>query len=149
MSSFNVRDGIKTFLAANSAEVFIDLSGHYEDIQDLLDDNSVTMNDPWVGLTFVGDDEIPISIAAGNNQGTYRETGLVQFHIVDIAKLGVSGSILSRAEVLRNLLRGRRISDIKIESISPPNFELGTTLEFEAGFMSCTFSAEYEFDTNL
>lgn len=149
MSSVYVRTEIKNFLTLNSTEKFIELDGHYESIEDLLIQEGTDMNSPWVGLTFTGDDEIPISIAAGNNQGLYRETGLVQIHIVDIAKLGVSGSMLARAEVLRNLLRGSRVADVKIESISPPNFDLGTTLEFEAGFMSCTFTAEYEYDKNL
>jgi hypothetical protein len=149
MSSVYVRNSMKNFLTSNSSEKFIELDGHYENIEDLLVQEGTDMNSPWVGLSYTGNDEIPISIAAGNNQGVYRETGLVQIHIVDIAKLGVSGSMMARAEVLRNLLRGSRVSDIKVESISPPNFDLGTTLEFEAGFMSCTFSVTYEYDKIL
>ncbi|RTL04483.1 hypothetical protein EKK58_10500 [Candidatus Dependentiae bacterium] len=150
MSSVHVRSSFKTFLATNvPSETVIDLTAQFDDIRDLLDEAGIGMGDAWLGIDFQADDEIPISIAAGNNQGVYRESGVVQIHIVDVAKLGIGDSLLARAEVLRDLLRGIRINDIRIESVTPPSFAQGTTLEFESGFMSCTIMISYEYDKNL
>lgn len=150
MSSVTVRTTFKNFLNTNApAETFIDMSGHYEDVEDLLDQAGIGMGDSWVGVNFLPADEIPITVPATNNTGKYRESGIIQVHVVDIAKLAVSDSILARCETLRNLLRGRRIVDLKIEGVTPPSFEAGTTLEFEAGFISATFIVSYEFDFDL
>lgn len=149
MSSTTVRTDIVTFLEANSAENFLDLSGHYEELRYFLEDNGLTEQDQWVGLQFIGNDEIPATVGAGNTQGKYREIGAIYLHVVDIAKLGVQNSILTRAEALRDLLRGRRINDIVIESVSPPNFEIGATLQFEGGFTSASVILTYYFERDL
>ena len=150
MSSVAVRTTFKNFLTANApTENLIDMSGHYEDVEDLLDQSGVGMGDPWIGLNFIPSDEIGITVPATNDSGKYRESGIIQVHVVDIAKLAVSDSILARCETLRNLLRGRRITDLKIEGVTPPSFEAGTTLEFEAGFISATFIVTYELDFDL
>jgi hypothetical protein len=109
----------------------------------------ITTNDPWLGLDFIGGEEIPITLASDNAQGKYRETGTIYFHVVDVAKLGVSGSILTRAETLRDLLRGRRIGQMIIESVSPPNFGGGATLSFEGGYMAAAFFVSFERDFEL
>ena len=57
--------------------------------------------------------------------------------------------ILTRAETLRNLIRGRRINDIVIEGVTPPNFEQGATLDLDAGYSSGSFIVNYYRDLNL
>jgi hypothetical protein len=70
-------------------------------------------------------------------------------HVVDIAKLGVGADILTRAEGIRNFLRGQRFDRIIIETVTPVNFSRGATLDFEAGFTSGTFMASYFADIDL
>jgi hypothetical protein len=149
MSSEYVRTEILDFLGDNSAENFIDITGTYDELDDLLTQSGITVNDPWVGIQFVGAEEVPITIDATNTKGKYRELGSVYIHTVDVASFGIHTSILSRAEALRNLLRGRRIGDIIVESVTPPNFEFGAALQFEGGYMSATFILNYERDFDL
>ena len=150
MSSTYVRTQIKNFLTTIApTETFIDLTARFEDIEDLITDAGLDRMDPWIGLQFVGNEEIPITIGADNTKGKYRELGAVFIHIVDVAKLGVGDTILGRAETLRGLLRGRRVGTLFIESVSPPNFEQGATLQFEAGYMSASFIATYTNDVDL
>ena len=150
MSSTYVRTQIKNFLTTIApTETFIDLTARFEDIEDLITDAGLDRMDPWIGLQFVGNEEIPITIGADNTKGKYRELGAVFIHIVDVAKLGVGDTILGRAETLRGLLRGRRVGTLFIESVSPPNFEPGATLQFEAGYMSASFIATYTNDVDL
>lgn len=152
MSSVYVRDTFKAFIVAQAAtESLVDLSAHFESVEDLLAQQTPPLGPkvPWLGIEFLPSDEVPIAIATGNTQGKYRESGIIQLHVVGIAKLGVADSILTRGETLRALLRGRNISGIRIESVSPVNFALGATLDFEAGFMSGTILVSYEHDKDL
>jgi hypothetical protein len=150
MSSSYVRTQLKTFITANSpAENQADMSGGYEDIQVFLGDKGIAMTDPWLGLQFIPNDEVPITLPATNTSGKYRETGAVYIHIVDVAKPNVSDSILTRGETLRDLLRGRRLGEVKVESITPLNFELGATLNFDGGFVAASFILSYQYDRDL
>ena len=150
MSSSSVRTAIKTFLATEfTSEKILDLTGHYEVLRDALTDAGIDPDGPWIGLEFIPGDEQPITVGATNQSGKYRETGAIYIHTVDIAKLGVSDSILSRAEAIRDKLRGQRISGVVIDSLTPPNFGAGAALNFEDGFMSCSCIAEYTFDVDL
>lgn len=150
MSSSLVRTGIKNFLTANApSENLVDLSALYAELPDALNELGVTPEETWLGLEFMGEDEVPITVGANNTKGKYRETGMVYIHVVDIAKLGVSSSILSRAETLRALLRGQRIGSIVIESVTPVSFERGATLQFEGGYMSGSFIVGYYADIDL
>lgn len=150
MSSAYVRTQIKSFLTANApTEKQVDLTGLYEELPDALAAFSVGPNDTWLGLEFLGEDEVPITVGSTNTKGKYRETGAVYIHVVDIAKLAVSSSILTRAETLRNLFRGRRIGTIYIESVTPVSFESGATLQFEGGYMSGSFLLGYQADLDL
>lgn len=147
MSSVYVRDEIKQFVTENlTSEILIDLSGEYRDIDDVIADAGLTRNDPWLGVEFIGNTEEPITVAADYGKGVYREMGAVMFHVVGVSKLGVAGTIMARAEELRNLLRGRRINDIIIETVTPPNFGEGATLNFEAGYTSAIVMVSYEYD---
>lgn len=149
MSSPYVRTQIKTFLEANSQEDVIDLTALFDRLPDLIADAGLQPSAPWLGIQFVGDDEIPVGLAATNDQGCYRETGAVYFHVVSEAKIGVGDAMLTRGETLRNLFRGRRIGDILIDSVGPMNFDSGATLNFEGGYMSGSFLMSYRRDLNL
>ncbi len=150
MSSTTVRSAIKTFLTTNAPTVKVsDLSGGWLDIMDHLAGDSIGPADDWIGLQFLGNDEVPVTVGAINNSGKYRESGAIYIHVVGVAKTGVRDSILSRAETLRTLFRGQRIGGITINSVTPVNFELGATIEFEAGFISGSFILDYENEINL
>lgn len=149
MSSVYVRDQMKSFLADNSDESVVDLTALYGEIREMLGDNDIQPDAPWLGIQFIGSDEIPVALAATNVQGKYRETGAIYFHVVATAQLGVGDALLQRGEVLRNLLRGRRMGDIIIDSVTPMNTENGATLEFEAGYMSGSFFVSYQRDLDL
>lgn len=149
MSSSAVRTQITNYLQANSAETLLDISGVYDEMQDFLDDNAVGPSDNWVGLQFVGDSEEPITIDADGTKGKYRETGQVLIHVVAPVGFGIVPAIMARAETLRNLLRGRRIGDIIIESVTPANFGFGAALQFEGGYTAATFICGYERDFDL
>lgn len=149
MSSVYVRTQVKTFLDANSAEIFVDMSGAFGDLDDLLTQNAITALTPWVGIQFLGSDETPITVGSSNVSGKYREIGTIQIHVVGVAQIGGADPILTRSEVLRNLLRGKIIGDIIIETVSPPNFGVGSSLQFEGGWMSATFNLGYKVDIDL
>lgn len=150
MSSVYVRTEIKSFLATNApSETVIDLTALFDDFREMLAEEGVQPDAPWLGLQFTGDDEIPIALAATNDQGKYRETGTIYFHVAMVARLGAGDSLLTRGETLRNLLRGRRIGDITIDSVAPMNFDIGATLEFEGGYMSGSFLVSYRRDLDL
>lgn len=151
MSSSTVRTTLKNFITSNSAESVIDLTGEFENINKLLQDEGIGHNDDWVGIQFIGNDERPIGLAADNASGCYRETGSFFFHVVAKSKTSskTRDNILPRIEALRNLLRGQNISGIIIEGVTPPNFESGATLQFEGGYQSATFTAIYQNDINL
>jgi len=149
VSSAYVRTQITDFLAANSSETVIDLTSQFSEIKELLADNGVQPDGPWLGIEFQGDEEIPIALAATNDQGKYRETGIVYFHIVATASLTAGNAMLNRGETLRNFFRGQRIGDILIDSVSPMNFIGGATLEFEGGYVSGSFVVGYRRDLDL
>jgi len=150
MSASYVRDQIESFIAANApAENYIDLTAEFRELDEMLNDYSIGRNDPWLGVQFIGNGEEPITVPATNDSGKYRELGVVYFHIVGVAAIGAGTSILSRAETLRNLLRGRRIGKIRVNSVAPPNFEAGATLQFEGGWTSASLLVDYEYDLDL
>lgn len=150
MSSTYTRTQIKNFLAANApTESVIDLTGVFQEIKELLADNDIQPDAPWLGLEFIGNEELPISLAATNDQGLYRETGSVSFHVVAIAQIGVGDQVLARGDVLRNLFRGARIGQVLVTGMTLVNFGHGATLDFEGGYIAGTFQVTYERDLNL
>lgn len=153
MSSKFVRDEVKNFISTNliaGEPNVVDLTAEFSELRELLDLNGITRNDQWIGLQFIGNEEEPITISATNTTGKYREVGAVYIHVVDVAAIGVGNKILNRSEIIRNAFRGRRISDkIKILSITPPNFEAGATLQFEAGWTSASVILSYEYDIDI
>jgi hypothetical protein len=151
MSASYVRTQMKLFLDNNlPAETYVDLTAESRELRELLDAYSITRNTPWLGLQFIGNSEEPITIPARNDAGKYREIGAMYIHVVDIAKIGAGNDILTRVEAIRNLFRGRRIGDlIKVESVTPPNFEAGATLQFEGGWTSASVIVSYEYDIDI
>lgn len=149
MSAKKVRDDFTQFLTDNTSEKLVDFTAAFQELDEFLADKGVGRNNPWLGLQFIGNEEEPITVPARNDSGKYREIGVVLLHIVDVAKLGAGGGILDRAETLRSLLRGRRIGSMVIETVSPPNFEAGATLQFEGGWTSASVTVSYEYDIDL
>jgi len=140
MSSKDLRDQIKTFLTANTAETVVDISGEFRTLIDVAQYNSITPDDNWVAIQFIGSDEEPISIESK----CYREFGSIFIHVIAPIQIDVVNvNIIDRAETLRSLFRGKRINDIVIESVAPLNTEAGTTLEFDNSFTSGTFFINY------
>ncbi len=150
MSSLYVRQQFTGFLAAEiPSEKVLDLTSLYGELKDALGDAGIPPRTPWIGIEFIGNDEVPITIGSTNTAGKYRETGAVYVHVVDIAKLGGSSSILLRAEALRDLFRGRRLGRVLVDSVTPPNFDSGATLNFEGGYMSASILIGYDCDVDL
>lgn len=150
MSSTYVRDQLKAFIGTDLVtENLIDLTGEYRDVDDVIAGASLTFKDPWLGIQFVGSQDIPITVAANNIQGLYREIGTVMLHIVEMASSTSTDDILTRSETIQDAFRGQRINDIIVEEVTPPNFEQGATLDFESGYVAATIILSYERDLNL
>ncbi len=149
MSSIDVRTKIKDFLDDQSSEVVVDLTALYGEMREILAEAGVQPDSAWLGLTFIGGQEVPIALAATNDQGKYREFGSVQFHVCDVARLGAGDAMLVRGKALRDLFRGQNIEGIVVLEMTEMNFEAGATLQFEGGYMSGTFEVTYHRDLDL
>lgn len=147
MSGSNVRTLVKAFLASGApTESVVDLSGQFDEFNAMLADAGVQPEAPWLGIEFIGGEELPISLSATNDMGLYREIGSVVLHVCAEARIGVGNSIVTRGEALRNLFRGVRIGPIVIESVTPVNMGAGSTLEFDGGYVSGTLTVNYHCD---
>lgn len=150
MSSLYVRENILAFSKAQlPSETIVDLTEEFEELGDLLEYNDLTPESNWVGVHFVGSDEIPVDIRATNDKGTYREQGVFYVHVVAVARIGGHNDILTRAETIRDKFRGQRIGSILIESVSPPNFGNGASIDFAGGFSSASFIVNFYRDFSL
>ena len=150
MSSTYVRNQFDTWIRANSAEAnIIDLTAMYSELEIMLADKLIGRNDPWLALQYIGSNEEAVALSANNATGKYRENGSVFVHIVARVSTTVYDDILVRTEAFRNLLRGQRINDILVESVTPPNFESGATLQFEGGYQSASVIVNYQRDLSL
>lgn len=150
MSSTYVRTQISNFIGTNLAtENLIDLTGEYRDIDDVIAGASLTFKDPWLGIQYVGSEDVPIAVNSNNDAGCYREIGVVMLHVVTQANATSSSDILTRADNIISTFRGQRINDIIIESVTPPNFERGATLDFESGYVAATIIISYQRDLNF
>lgn len=151
MSSSYIRQQIINFFTSTivTETHVIDLTGESETLGDLLARNGITHRDNWVGLQFVGNEEIPISVGATNTKGCYRELGTVYIHVVAPTKIGVASEILPRSELIRDAFRGQRLGDMWIDSVSPPNFGNGAAISFEGGFTGASILLDYRRDLNI
>lgn len=148
MSSSSVRTAVRQFLDNNSSEDIIDLSDQFDDFKEMLAEANLQPDAPWLGLDFIGDEELPISLSATNEIGLYREIGSIILHVCTEARLGAGNSIIARAEDLRNLFRGLRIGNIVIDGVTPVNFGPGATLSFDGGYISGTITISYHADAS-
>lgn len=150
MSSLFVRTEVLNFLNTElPTETVIDLTAEFQDVEDLVTSAGIGVDDPWLGVQFIGFEENAVDILADNTTGKYRELGSITIHVVDIAKMGVVNLILNRVETIRNKLRGQRIGSIIVEAVSPANFGTGATLSFEGGYTSASFTIDYKNDLIL
>lgn len=153
MSSKRVVDATMQYLTTNFPSVKkVDMSGAFSSLEDLLAENSITLEDDWIGLQFLADDERPMTSPATRLRGKFRETGLIMIHVVSVAKKGSShiGAIRTRAEALRDSFRASRIGNTYIvQAVTPPTFAKGATLDFEGGLVSGTIMISYESDLDL
>lgn len=152
MSSAYVRTQIKNFIATNlPTENSVDLTNEFDTVGEMLVASGYhEYKDPWLGIQFIGSDELPVSISSTNLKGKFRETGSVFLHVVEPAKRTIAtDNILTRGEALRSNLRGQRIGDIIVESVTPLNFEATSTLQFEGGFTSASVIVNYYRDLSL
>ena len=150
MSSLYVRTEILNTLVTDlPTESVIDLTSEFAELEDLLNEHSLQHGDPWLGVQFLGSEEVPVDIGATNTRGKYREIGAIYLHIVDVARLGIHNVILNRAEAIRDKLRGRRIGTILIEGVSPANFGDGITLSFSGGYTAAVIQVDYQRDLDL
>jgi hypothetical protein len=148
MSSQYVVTQTMNFIASEiPSENAFDLTGEYDYFQNFFEDNGITGD--WLGVQFIGQEEIPIDIGATNSKGKYRELGLILLHICAKSQIGLAGVIRPRAETIKNAFRGQRIGDMIIESVSPPNFEAGATLDIEGNYSSAVMQVRYRRDNNL
>jgi len=150
MSSQTVRNAITNFIQTElPGENLIDLTIEFQEIRDMIEDAGLTSLDPWLGLQFVGGEEVPVDIAASNTVGKYREEGIIYLHIVEIAKLGPKNAIITRADFIRSKFRGQRIGDLVVRRVSPPQTGLGVTLNFEGGYTAALVQVDYSMDFDL
>lgn len=150
MSSTYVRTQIKNFIQTKlPSENLIDLTAMYSTLDNMIADAGVGDDDPWLGLTFIADEDEIYEIPTNNASGKYREVGVIMLHFVDIAKLAVGDSIVARAEAAKNAFRGQRINDILIDSITPVNFDRGATLDFDGGYISGSIMLAYRRDESI
>ncbi len=137
MSSLYVRTQILDLLTSElPSENVLDLTAEYASVAQMLTQNNLNQNSPWLGVQFVPSSEVPVDIAANNNQGCYRETGVTYLHIVDVTKRNVHTDIIVRGEAVMSTFRGRRLGEIVIEEITPTAFGDTATLNFEGGYSS-------------
>ncbi len=150
MSSLYVRNEFFNFVdTALPTENVIDISGEFDNINDFTDANGLNPDDPWLGIQYIGAFEEPVDIVGNNLKGTYREAGSIYIHVVGVAGIGQTNAILTRAEAIRDAIRGQRINDMVIETVAPPTVGGGATLSFTGGLMSATILIEYHRDLNL
>lgn len=150
MSSKDVRDSIKTFIGTDiPTETVFDLTNLYDEIDKDLQKAGINYNDSWLGIQFIGSEESPITVLSTNTTGKYREEGAIFLHVVSPAKASATDDILNRTETIRNAFRGKRIGDILILSVAPPNFEAAATMQFESGWTSASIIVNYRRDLNL
>lgn len=142
MSSLDVREDLKTYFDASTSEVIIDISGETRDLLTVMQANSIGVNDECLFIQFIGSNEEPISVQAG----CYRETGTMYIHVIAPVAIGAIDGILTRCKTIRSIFRGKRVDNIVIESVSPPNTETGTTVEINNNYTSASFFIDYYAD---
>jgi hypothetical protein len=151
MSSKYVRDTMLAHLNTELAPVkVVDFKATYQVLEDLFAAEGISPEDQWIGIQFLPADENPVGLSADNTTGYYRETGGMFMHIVSPVKDSAGDDILNLSETVRNLLRGAKVNnDIYMQSVTPPNYEAGGTLQMDGGFTSASVIVNYYRDFSL
>ena len=83
MSSEYVRNTIKTFLDTEfPGVVTVDMTAASDNLDDFLEDISISPEDQWIGLQFLPADERPVSLSANNSTSFFGKINLMLFGIV-------------------------------------------------------------------
>lgn len=134
MSSGYVRLQINTFLEANwtTTEIF------YVDDYDSIDSIPANNTDAWVGV------EYPTSVEQVNSipANFWREDGDVLIHIVTPNGWN-SATPVSYGDQLQQLLRGQRLGDVVIESVSPVTDASPPALELSSSWHGWAILVSY------
>ena len=150
MSDVYVRTQIKNWITTNfPSEDLVDLTAQYGTVPEFLDQSGVLPDSPWLGIEFLPSEEVPITIGSVTTSGKFREYGGVYIHVVDVAKLGVGDSLLTRGQAIIDALRGSSIGRVVIESMTKMAFDSGATLRFDGGYMSGSFIVTYHCDLDI
>ena len=151
MSSIAVKTKFDNFLDTEitTETKIVDVTGSFDELKDFREINNIGLRDRWLAVQYVGAEEEPISVASNNSQGKYREYGSIFLHVIDPVSPSSQVSILTRAKNIRDKIRGQNIDGIRIESVTPPNFEAGATLNFDGGYTAAAIVINYEYDINL
>ncbi len=134
MSSGYVRLQINTFLEANwtTTEIF------YVDDYDSIDSIPANNTNAWVGV------EYPTSVEQVNSipANFWREDGDVLIHIVTPNGWN-SATPVSYGDQLQQLLRGQRLGDVVIESVSPVTDASPPALELSSSWHGWAILVSY------
>jgi hypothetical protein len=134
MSSGYVRLQINTFLEANwtTTEIF------YVDDYDSIDSIPANNTGAWVGV------EYPTSVEQVNSipANFWREDGDVLIHIVTPNGWN-SATPVSYGDQLQQLLRGQRLGDVVIESVSPVTDASPPALELSSSWHGWAILVSY------
>lgn len=150
MSAPFVREEIMKYLVQEfPTEKVLDISGEAHRLEDFLAKNGVSKNDKWVAVYFTGDDEEVASIATTNGKGCWVEWGSIHVECLGpTGQLGGVNSLVARAHAFKKKLRSKRIGSLTIESVTPPNTELGSGFTFDSGYSCASISAYYRYEDN-
>lgn len=134
MSSGYVRLQINTFLEANwtTTDIF------YVDDYDSIDSIPANNTDAWVGVEYPSSVEQVNSIPAN----FWREDGDVLIHIVTPNGWD-SATPVSYGDQLQQLLRGQRLGDVVIESVSPVTDASPPALELSSSWHGWAILVSY------
>lgn len=138
MSSKYVRDVIKDYLESNWTDtVIIDTENIFSSPPPGLD--------PWMGLMFAGGVETRPCLGA-LDVTRKRELGTIQF-IVFVASGTGTDVALTYAERIRDLIRGKNLSGVEMQTVDPPDTAIPAQAQSSSGnFYGYSVSCDYEYD---
>lgn len=110
MSSKYVRNHLEGFLADNWTDTKVYVVDDHEQISDIPANNT----EAWVGVEYVASVESVNCLPAN----MWNEVGTVFFHVV-IPNGWKSSHAIEYGDKLQHLLRGQRLENLVIESVSP------------------------------
>jgi len=128
MSSGGVRAAIKAAFAAQFPTLkAYDLSD-YVSLSDL--PNTVD-NEHYVVLQFIGGSDDVVSIGGEGNQG-WLESGVVAIHLMGQTGFD-SAPVIALGDQIRLAMRGRRLGDVLVESVTTFEDQTGNSVNLDGG----------------